>query len=132
MPAPVGDPWRRQMARTEHVATFEPVIGASAAAAPHRRRRFPPGFDPAPFAEQAKLQFRRLQAAYDAADRKALADVMTPEMFARSQARSQQRGAQVPTEVIALDAEVLEVDHRRRSPLGQRPVQGTAARGRHA
>ncbi len=70
--------------------------------------RYPPGFDPAPFVEQAKLQFRKLQAAYDANDRKALAEVMTPEMFAQISSELAQRGAHIPTEVMRLDAEVLE------------------------
>jgi predicted lipid-binding transport protein (Tim44 family) len=89
---------------------FEPVLGgttvqpALAAPAP----RFPPGFDPAPFVEQAKVQFRKLQAAYDAADRKALAEVMTPEMFTQISSELAQRGAHIPTEVMRLDAEVLE------------------------
>ena len=89
---------------------LEPVIGSAivqpALAAP--ASRFPPGFDPAPFVEQAKVQFRKLQAAYDAADRKALAEVMTPEMFAQVSSEIAQRGAHIPTEVMRLDAEVLE------------------------
>lgn len=89
---------------------LEPVIGSAIAqpslAAP--APRFPPGFDPAPFVEQAKVQFRKLQAAYDAADRKALAEVMTPEMFAQVSSEIAQRGAHIPTEVMRLDAEVLE------------------------
>jgi predicted lipid-binding transport protein (Tim44 family) len=89
---------------------FEPVFGGAAAqpaiAAP--ARNFPPGFDPVPFAEQAKLQFRKLQAAYDAADRKGLSEVMTPEMFTQISSEIQGRGAHTPTEVMRLDAEVLE------------------------
>ncbi len=95
---------------------FEPVMGATSAAAPTsaasgpaRSDRFPPGFDPIPFAEQAKLQFHKLQAAYDQADRKALAEVMTPEMFKEVSAELQQRVAHLPTEVMRLDAHILEV-----------------------
>ena len=44
--------------------------------------------------EQAKLQFRKLQAAYDAGDRKALAEVMTPEMFTQISSELAQRGTQ--------------------------------------
>jgi predicted lipid-binding transport protein (Tim44 family) len=89
---------------------FEPVLGgttvqpALAAPAP----RFPPGFDPAPFVEQRRCSFASLQAAYDAADRKALAEVMTPEMFTQISSELAQRGAHIPTEVMRLDAEVLE------------------------
>ncbi|MCC7328216.1 MAG: Tim44 domain-containing protein [Burkholderiales bacterium] len=89
---------------------FEPVMGgmATAPAASGTRPRFAPGFDPAPFAEQAKHQFRRLQAAYDKADRRALSEVMTPEMFAEVTQELAQRGSHTPTEVVRLDADVLE------------------------
>ncbi len=73
---------------------FEPVMGSASFAAPVATPalgKFPPGFDPQPFVEQAKVQFRRMQAAYDSADRKALAEVMTPEMFSEVVERA--RGA---------------------------------------
>ena len=71
--------------------------------------RFPPGFDPAPFVEQAKQQFRRLQSAYDRGDRALLADVTTPAMHAEIVREIATRGTHQPTEVAMLDAEVLEV-----------------------
>jgi predicted lipid-binding transport protein (Tim44 family) len=70
---------------------------------------FPPGFDAAGFARQAKLQFERLQAAYDAGDRAAMAEVMTPEMLAEISRDLDARGEHQPTEVVTLDAGVLEV-----------------------
>jgi predicted lipid-binding transport protein (Tim44 family) len=89
---------------------FEPVFGGAAVAAePLLASRFPPGFDPAPFVQQAKLQFRKLQAAYDSGDRKALADVLTPEMYAEIDREIAERGAHTPTEVAALEATILEV-----------------------
>lgn len=90
---------------------FEPVMGAAPAAAASAAASgsLPPGFDPAPFVEQAKLQFRKLQAAYDSADRKALADVMTPEMYEEVARDLAQRGAHLPTEVMRLDAVILDV-----------------------
>jgi predicted lipid-binding transport protein (Tim44 family) len=90
-------------------ATFEPVMsGAQPLPAP-AADRYPPGFDPAPFIEQAKVQFRKLQSAYDEADRKALAEVMTPDMFAEVSRDLAQRETHLPTEVVRLDAEVLDV-----------------------
>jgi len=91
---------------------FEPVWGGGAQAQPDAAPatgKFPPGFDPAPFVEQAKLQFRKMQSAYDAADRKALSEVMTPEMLAQVSNELAQRGPHTATEVMQLDAEVLEV-----------------------
>ncbi|HEY3178726.1 MAG TPA: TIM44-like domain-containing protein [Casimicrobiaceae bacterium] len=69
----------------------------------------PPGFDTEAFLQQAKLQFRRLQGAYDKADRTALSDVMTPALFAEVSREIDERDSHVPTEVAALDAEILEV-----------------------
>jgi predicted lipid-binding transport protein (Tim44 family) len=69
---------------------------------------FPPGFDAEAFAVNAKLQFIALQAAHDAADRKALSNVMTPAMYAQIVADLGNRGAQPPTEIVSLDAQVLE------------------------
>jgi predicted lipid-binding transport protein (Tim44 family) len=94
---------------------FEPVFGGSAipaaavAATAPAAGTFPPGFDPVPFVQQAKLQFRKLQAAYDAGDRKALADVLTPELYAEIDKEINERGSHTATEVDAIEATVLEV-----------------------
>lgn len=89
---------------------FEPAVGAVAAPADSPSAGpFPAGFDPAPFVQQAVLQFRKLQAAYDAGDRKALADVMTPELFAEIDKELAERGHHIATDVDALEAAVLEV-----------------------
>lgn len=90
---------------------FEPVFGGgqSALAAPAAASKFPPGFNPGPFVEQAKVQFRALQAGYDTADRAALAAVMTPGMFTEISQELDGRGAHSATEVMKLDAEVLQI-----------------------
>ena len=71
--------------------------------------RTPPGFDTEGFLREAKLQFRRLQAAWDAGDRKALAAVMTGAMATEIMHDLDQRGAHAATEIVSLDAELLEV-----------------------
>ncbi len=93
----------------------EPVMGAasgaasaSAPAAASAAGRFPPGFNAVAFAEQAKVQFRNMQAAYDRGDRTTLAEIMTPEMFAEVSRELAERGTHAATEVLRLDAEVLE------------------------
>jgi predicted lipid-binding transport protein (Tim44 family) len=86
---------------------FEPVM-TGAPSAPSASR-FPPGFDAVLFADQAKQQFRKLQAAYDNADRKALAEVMTPDMFAEVANDVAQRTSHEATVVDQLDAEVIDV-----------------------
>jgi len=85
--------------------TFEPVAAPSTTPA----RRYPPGFEPGPFIEQAKLQFRKLQAAYDNGDRKALSEVMTPEMFTEVSGDLAQRTSHVATEIDKLDADIVDV-----------------------
>jgi predicted lipid-binding transport protein (Tim44 family) len=72
-------------------------------------RRMPPGFEPAPFLEQAKLQFHRLQEANDNGDRDTLANVTTPAMYRDLVKDLDERKSQVPTDIVALDAEVLDV-----------------------
>ena len=60
--------------------------------------------------QQATLQFRKLQAAYDAGDRKALADVHDAgNVRGDRQAKSRSADAHVATEVDALEAAVLDV-----------------------
>ena len=87
---------------------IEPVLGP-AAAAPVAEKAFPPGFDAEGFARHAKLQFVRLQAAYDTGDREAQGDLLTPDML-REVMRDQDNGAaRAATEVVTLSAEVLEV-----------------------
>ena len=92
-------------------ARIEPVMSPAPAPVPSASfaRPLPEGFDAKAFVEQAKLQFARLQAAYDRSDRKALGDVMTPAMLAEVGRDLEARAGHQPTEVVTLAAEVLEV-----------------------
>jgi predicted lipid-binding transport protein (Tim44 family) len=95
--------------RTEPtVKPFEPAWGGAAQPAT-TTRRFPPGFDAVAFAAEAKRQFMRLQAAYDRADKSLLTDVLTPQMLEEISRDIGARGPHVATDVLALDAEVLDV-----------------------
>jgi len=96
---------------TPRSPAIEPTWGAPSAVgtADSVAGRYPPGFDAAPFIEQAKQQFRRLQAAYDRGDRDYLADMTTPEMHAEIARDLVARGSSVPTDVVSLDADILEV-----------------------
>ena len=92
------------------LANVEPVLSPPPVApSTNFAKRVPAGFDAALFLREAKLQFRRLQAAWDAGDRSAFADVMTPEMAADIGRELDERGMHHATEVVSLDAEVLEV-----------------------
>ena len=96
---------------TPRTPAIEPAWGAPAAvgSSDSATGRYPPGFDAGPFAEQAKQQFRRLQAAYDRGDRDFLADMTTPEMHAEIARDLAMRGSSQPTDVVTLDADILEV-----------------------
>ena len=88
-------------------AAFDPapaVPGDSAAVS-----AFPPGFDADAFARQAKLNFIRLQAAFDAADLEDLRAFTSPEVFAELSMQVAERGvAAQATDVMTINAEVLE------------------------
>jgi predicted lipid-binding transport protein (Tim44 family) len=80
------------------------ALGGSATASP-----FPPGFDADAFAREAKLNFIRLQAAFDAGNLDDLRAFTSPEVFAEIRMQLAERGeaAQV-TDVVTINAEVLE------------------------
>jgi predicted lipid-binding transport protein (Tim44 family) len=72
--------------------------------------RFPEGFDAVAFERQAKVNFIRLQAANDAGNLTDIRDFTSPEMFAEIKLDIDERkGAPQRTDVVMLDAEVLEV-----------------------
>jgi len=96
-------------ARGTEAATFEPAWNGGTSANASGVRRFPPGFEPAPFVAEAKRQFYRLQEAYDRGDKSMLADVLTPKMLEEIGRDIATRGAHVPTEIVSLDGEVLDV-----------------------
>ena len=88
-------------------AAFDPTpatLGAGSAAG-----AFPPGFDADAFAREAKLNFIRLQAAFDAGNLDDLRAFTSPEVFAELSMQLAERsdGAQT-TDVMTLNAEVLE------------------------
>jgi len=70
---------------------------------------FPPGFDADAFAREAKLNFIRLQAAFDARNLDDIRAFTAPEIFAEISMQLAERGdAGQTTDVMTLDAEVLE------------------------
>jgi predicted lipid-binding transport protein (Tim44 family) len=70
---------------------------------------FPPGFDADAFAREAKLNFIRLQAAYDAGNLDDLRAFTSPEVFAEIRMQLAERGdAAQTTDVMKIDADVLE------------------------
>lgn len=81
--------------------------GGAAAVAP---AAVPAGFDAAGFARIAKMIFIRLQTANDSGNLDDLRAFTTPEMFAAIRLELQDRqGAGQQTDVVQIDAEVLDV-----------------------
>lgn len=107
-------PGRVEPAMPRGDSRFEPVMTGSSAAGSNSSvtmipaSRFPAGFNPGPFIDNAKRQFRALQDAYDRGDATMLSEVMTPEMFAEVSRDMAGRGKHEATEVVRLDAEILE------------------------
>jgi len=86
-------------------ASFQPFDAASGSV---DSRNFPPGFDAAAFAREAKVNFLRLQAANDAGNLDDLRAFTTPEVFAELSMQLAERGErEQKTDVEWLDAEVL-------------------------
>ena len=89
-------------------ASFDAAPSAPAAGS-HAARSFPPGFDADAFAREAKLNFIRLQAAFDAGNLDDLRAFTTPEVFAEIRMQLAERGdAAQTTDVVSINAAVLE------------------------
>jgi predicted lipid-binding transport protein (Tim44 family) len=67
-----------------------------------------PGFEVAPFVRVAKTSFIRLQAANDSGDLDDIRDYTTPEMYAEIAMQLKEREGSQKTEVVSLDADVVE------------------------
>lgn len=76
----------------------------------NQQQRWPAGFDEADFLRKAKVQFIRLQAAYDQKNLQDLSQFTSPDVFAEIKMQLQDRGNQDNvTDVVTLDAELLDV-----------------------
>jgi predicted lipid-binding transport protein (Tim44 family) len=71
--------------------------------------RFPAGFDAAQFVVHAKTNFTRLQQANDKRDVSTMRDYMTPEFYSAIVAQINPMGVVQHTEIISLEADVVEV-----------------------
>lgn len=77
----------------------------------YRQPNIPADFKVEPFIRNAKASFIRLQAAHDHGDINEIRDYTTPEMLAEIQAQMSERGsAQQKTEIMFIDANLLEVE----------------------
>ena len=84
--------------------------GSSVSAEAPATKNIPSDFDVAGFVRNAKVNFIRLQAANDAGNLEDIREFTTPEMFAEIKMDFAERhGAAQETDVVSIDADVLEV-----------------------
>lgn len=85
----------------------------------------PPGFSADNFLRDAKVQFIRMQAAYDVKDLNDLRQFTAPEVFAEIQLQLQERGDEPnKTEVVSLNAELLDTSTEYQSTLASVKFSG--------
>jgi len=88
---------------------------------------WPAGFDATQFLRDAKLQFIRLQAAYDQKNLNDIREFTTPEVFAEIKLQFDERGiAENKTDIISLEADLLDVENQPQSIYGTE-MQGMIA-----
>jgi len=84
--------------------------GAGAHSVAATAGRWPAGFDAAEFVRHARLNFVRLQEAYDRKDLSMMREFLAPEVYREIEADIRAAGgAEEHTEVLTLEAEVLDV-----------------------
>ena len=91
--------------------------------------RVPAGFDASGFLRAAKLNFLKLQAAHDAGRIEEIREFTTDELF---QELKKDFGAQQQTDVVALDAELLELATEGKEHWASVRFSGTITEGRGA
>lgn len=106
-PSMASGPSWQQPARYE---ASQAAHGSAAAGNAVAQPNIPADFDVEAFARQAKVNFIRLQAANDAGNLEDIREFTSPEMFAEIKMDiDERRGAVQKTDVVSLEAQVLEV-----------------------
>ncbi|HEY6820634.1 MAG TPA: Tim44-like domain-containing protein [Burkholderiales bacterium] len=85
------------------------AAGASRERAQDATSKIPPGFDTAGFLRSAKLNFVRLQVANDLGKLDEIRELTTQEMFDELRKDVAERPAQQQTDVVTVDADLLEL-----------------------
>lgn len=108
----------------------DPVPPLAAVAPDGSALRLPPGFDLPAFLREARLSFVRLQSANDRADIADLREFTTPQMFAALALEIQQQQQGEPAnEVMALDAQLLDLSVEHDQALASVRFHGSAREG---
>jgi predicted lipid-binding transport protein (Tim44 family) len=86
----------------------------------------PTGFDTPAFIRNAKVNFIRLQEAWDAKNLADIREFTTPEVFAEIKMQiDENKGANNRTDVVALDAELLGIEENPTDYLASVKFRGT-------
>jgi len=88
---------------------IEPAFGGAAPNSVAALSRWPADFDAAEFVRHAKANFVRLQATHDERDVATLREFVTPELYREIEADMRETGSPQKTEVVTLNADVLDV-----------------------
>lgn len=108
--AGVGGPGMTPVPDTRFDTAAPAAAAAGSSTVMQIQRAIPADFDVEGFARVAKVNFIRLQAAHDAGNLDDIREFTTPEMFAEIQLDiAERKAAPQTTDVVTLDAEVLEV-----------------------
>jgi predicted lipid-binding transport protein (Tim44 family) len=87
---------------------------------------YPINFSQTDFLRQAKVTFNRLQAAYDEKNTHDLKEFAAPEVFAEIKMQLDERGNEPnKTEVITLDAELLDISRQTNSYIASVRFKGS-------
>ncbi|KTD71308.1 Tim44 domain-containing protein [Legionella tucsonensis] len=93
--------------------SFNSSTGGSSA---NNFSEYPSGFMPESFLREAKVTFNRLQAAYDQKNLQDLSEFTAPEVFAEIKMQlDERRNTSNKTEVITLDAKLLDISRQSNS-----------------
>ena len=124
-----------ESARPGSVAALGSVATPESAAAPGSAAALgataeqwgvPTGFDTPAFIRNAKVNFIRLQEAWDAKNLAEIREFTTPEVFAEIKMQiDETKGANNHTDVVALDAELLGIDESPTDYLASVKFSGT-------
>jgi len=116
-------------ARPGSVAALGSGAAAGSAAAPGApvgQWGVPSGFDTPAFIRSAKVNFIRLQEAWDAKNLADIREFTTPEVFAEIRMQiDEEKGAKNHTDVLALDAELLGIEESPTDYLASVKFSGT-------
>lgn len=95
---------------------FTQAFNGNSAGSSSSSTGYPTDFSPATFLREAKVTFNRLQAAYDEKNTQDLREFTAPEVFAEIKMQLDERDNEPnKTEVITLDAELLDVSRQTNS-----------------